>query len=138
MIGNGNGNRISADALRSKILSLPMTPLVMSRGVARLVELAELTLPYAAVGGVVVAAKGPDIDSELEEASWAAGLLGAAPAISTTVPEQGTSGANTMVYWMKIDRTPNEYPRRNGIPHLRPLLRPAPRRRGESGVAQPR
>ncbi len=102
--------------------------LVVSRGVARLVELAELTLPFAAQGGAVVSAKGPDVDSEVEEAAWAAELLGAAPALTSSVSAPGRSQADTMVYYMKIGSTPVEYPRRTGVPHARPLLR------GQSGA----
>lgn len=98
--------------------------LVTSRGVARLTELAELTLPFASIGGAVVAAKGPNVESELSESAWAADLLGATPGISATVSAPGTAAADTMVYWMKISPTPAEYPRRNGVPHTRPLIRP--------------
>ena len=112
--------------------------LVMSRSVARLPELAELTLPFVAVGGAVIAAKGPGVESELEESAWAADLLGAAPAISAVVSVPGAAGADTMVYWMKIGQTPAEYPRRNGAPHIKPLLRPVVRDRGNSGMAPAR
>lgn len=92
--------------------------LVVSRGVAKLVELAELTLPFTSVGGAVVAAKGPGISNELEESAFAAELLGAAPAITT---ENSLYGGDTMVYWMKIGNTPAQFPRRNGVPHSKPL-----------------
>ena len=101
--------------------------LVVSRGVARLVELAELTLPFAAVGGTVVAAKGPSVEEEIAEAEWAATKLGAAPAMAYPVSEPGDSPADTFIYWLKIDKTPLEYPRRNGVPHTSPLIRPVRR-----------
>ncbi len=100
--------------------------LVVSRGVARLVELAELTLPFASLGGATVAAKGPNVSDELEEAEFAAELLGAAPAVSTNSADGSGSDdkdTDTMVYWMKIGSTPDEFPRRNGVPHSRPLTR---------------
>ncbi|MDA0232861.1 MAG: 16S rRNA (guanine(527)-N(7))-methyltransferase RsmG [Chloroflexi bacterium] len=110
--------------------------LVMSRGVARLAELAELTLPFAAVGGVVVAAKGQGVETELEESAAAAELMGAAPGIAATVSAPGTGAISpdTMVYWMKIGHTPAEYPRRNGVPHSRPIMA----ERGKSGMAPAR
>ena len=92
--------------------------LVVSRGVARLLELAELTLPFASVGGAAVAAKGPNISKEVEESAFAAELLGAAPAIAST---SSLNSNDTMVYWMKISSTPEEFPRRNGVPHSKPL-----------------
>lgn len=111
--------------------------LVVSRGVARLAELAELTLPFASAGGAVAAAKGPDVSDELAEAEWAAELLGAAPAVSAQVSVPGDTSADTMVYWMKIGRTPDEFPRRNGVPHLRPITRETSAA-GRHGVTQPR
>lgn len=95
--------------------------LVISRGVAKLVELAELTLPFASIGGAAVAVKGPDVERELQAAEAAAELLGAAPGVSATVSSPGDSGADTMIYWMKIGHTPGGYPRRNGVPHAKPL-----------------
>ena len=112
--------------------------LVMSRGVARLAELAELTLPFASIGGAVIAAKGPDVQEEIDESAWAADLLGAAPALSASVDAPGDMAADTMVYWMKIGKTPSEYPRRNGVPHSKPLMKPANGGRSKTGAAQAR
>ncbi len=95
--------------------------LVVSRGVARLAELAELTLPFVSPGGAAVAAKGPDIENELAEAARAAELMGAAPAVSTTAAGSTGSVSGTMVYWMKIGKTPDEFPRRIGLPHSKPI-----------------
>lgn len=97
--------------------------LVVSRGVAKLVELAELTLPFATVGGTVISAKGPSVETEIEESAYAAEVLGAAPAISTVVASPGDAAPDTMVYWMKISKTPSTYPRRNGLPRTKPLLK---------------
>ena len=96
--------------------------LVVSRGVARLVELTELTLPFVMPGGAMVSAKGPDTASEIDEAAFAAGLLGAAPAVASTVSEPGQASPDTMIYYMKIGDTPAEFPRRTGIPHSKPLV----------------
>ncbi len=96
--------------------------LVVSRGVARLAELAELTLPFASIGGAVVAAKGPDIDQEIKESEFASETLGAAPALIADVASAGDNGKGKMVYWMKISSTPPEFPRRNGVPHSNPLI----------------
>lgn len=108
--------------------------LVVCRGVARLAELAELTLPFAVAGGAVVAAKGPDVDEEMQESEWAAHVLGAAPALSASVAFPGDAPPDTMVYWMKIGSTPDEYPRRVGVPHSKPLVRNA----AQSGASRPR
>ena len=115
-----------------------MYDLVMSRSVARMAELAELTLPFVAVGGAAISAKGSGVEDELEESAWAAEVLGATPALSANVSVPGTAAADTIVYWMKISQTPAEYPRRNGAPHMRPLLSPAVSGRGNSGMAPAR
>jgi 16S rRNA (guanine527-N7)-methyltransferase len=95
---------------------------VVARALARLAELAELTLPFAKVGGVVIAQKGQEVGAELSEAGFAARELGAAPAITQALSSPGNAPPDTLVYWLKIGRTPARYPRRTGIPHKRPLV----------------
>lgn len=96
--------------------------LVVARAVASLPELAELTLPFLNVGGVAVLPKSTGIEQELREAEFAAEELGAAPAITLTVDNPGSSPADEIVYWMKISSTPEKFPRRVGVPHQAPLL----------------
>ena len=98
--------------------------LVVSRGVAALPELAELTLPFAMVGGTVISAKGLSGEREIAESEWAASELGAAPAIRQVVDSPGSSPPDLLVYWLKIAPSPDRYPRRTGVPHKRPLARP--------------
>ena len=98
--------------------------IVVSRGVAALPELAELTLPFAAVGGTVVSAKGLSGEREIVESEWAAGELGATPAIRQVVDSPGSSPPDLLVYWLKVAPTPDRYPRRTGVPHKRPIMRP--------------
>ena len=96
--------------------------LVLARGVAKLPELAELTLPFARVGGTVIAAKGADVEDEVAAAAYAAEILGAMPAATQSVATQEQAPPDTMIYWLKIGATPDRYPRRSGVPHRRPLL----------------
>jgi len=96
--------------------------LVVARAVARLAELAELTIPFANIGGTVILPKSKGVADEVAEAAAAAELLGAAPAITLEVDQPGSSPADDMVYWMKISSTPREFPRRVGIPHQSPLI----------------
>ena len=49
---------------------------VVSRAVARLDVLAELCLPFCAVGGVMIAQKGPEVEEELREARNAIETMG--------------------------------------------------------------
>ena len=105
---------------------------VVARSVARLSELAELTLPFCRVGGVVMAAKQREVSAEVREASWAAGQLGAAPAEVRTVAAPGPPPSDALVIWAKVSPTPERYPRRAGVPHKRPLT--PPRSRGRASA----
>ena len=98
--------------------------LVIARAVAPLAELAELTIPFANIGGTVILPKGAsaDVEAEVDQAAAAAEILGAAPAITLQVDRPGSSPPDHMVYWMKISPTPGEFPRRVGVPHRSPLL----------------
>ena len=95
--------------------------LVLARAVARLNELAELTIPFANIGGTIILAKSRGVEEEVKEAAVAADILGAAPAITIEVNKPGNSPPDDMVYWMKISPTPNEFPRRVGVPHQSPI-----------------
>ena len=96
----------------------------VARSVARLSELAELTLPFCRVGGAVIAVKQQQVAAELQAASWAADQLGAAPAETRTVATPGPALPDTLVIWEKVSTTPGRFPRRVGIPHKRPLAAP--------------
>ena len=100
--------------------------LVTARAVAGLTELAELTIPFANIGGTIILPKSDDIERELDEAAAAADVLGAAPAISLRVDRPGTSPPDRMVYWMKISPTPIAFPRNIGVPHRSPLIEKSP------------
>jgi 16S rRNA (guanine527-N7)-methyltransferase len=95
---------------------------VVARGVARLAELAELTVPFAAVGGTVILPKSQGVADEVAEAAGAIEVLGAAPAVTLEVDKPGESPPDDMVYLMKISSTPKEFPRKVGIPHQSPLI----------------
>ncbi len=95
---------------------------VVARAVARLAELAELTIPFAKIGGTVILPKSQGVADEVEEAAGAADILGAAPALTLEVSKPGESPPDDMVYWMKISSTPEEFPRKVGIPHQSPLV----------------
>ncbi len=98
--------------------------LVVSRGVAKLPELVELTLPFASVGGTVISAKGLSAEPEVTGSAWAASELGALPAISREADSPGSAPPDLLIYWLKIASTPARYPRRVGVPRARPLIEP--------------
>ena len=86
--------------------------IAVSRAVARLGTLCELCLPYLRVGGVFIAMKGPDCDTEVEEAKSAMQLLGAQlkDIVRYTIP--GTDITHAAVVIEKIKPTHPKYPRK--------------------------
>jgi 16S rRNA (guanine527-N7)-methyltransferase len=95
--------------------------LVVSRGVAAMPVLAELTLPFCAMGGTAVAQKLCDARGEIEDAATAVSILGGElrGVIDITLPE--LAGRCLFVY-DKCEPTPPEYPRRSGMPEKKPLV----------------
>ena len=99
--------------------------LATARGVASLAVLAEYVLPFLQLGGVAVLPKGPDLEhakAETDDASYATDELGAAPAIIQAVAHPGRSATDHIIYWLKVQPTPERYPRRAGVPSKRPLV----------------
>ena len=105
---------------------------VTARAVAPLDVLAEWLLPYARVGGRVVAMKGPDIAAEITAANVGVTLLGGGR-IETkqlTLPaidEEGPIGRSLMTI-KKEQKTPQAYPRLPGSARRQPLGTTHPRR----------
>jgi 16S rRNA (guanine527-N7)-methyltransferase len=97
---------------------------VLARGVAKLASLAELTLPFCAVGGVFVAMKKQEDRGEVDEADVALQILGGRLRKIVAIKLSGLSD-RALVVVDKAKPTPEKYPRRSGIPQKRPLLRSA-------------
>lgn len=94
---------------------------VLSRAVAALPVLLELTLPFCHVGGVVVAMKGPKVQSEIDDSEKALGLLGGQIEGVVDVRSVIPSLSGRLVAIRKVSETPKNYPRKAGIPQKRPL-----------------
>ena len=95
--------------------------LVLSRAVASLPTLLELTLPFCRVGGLVVAHKSKDVEREINLATKALALLGGRLNRVEAVPLEEFAGEHVLVVVDKVAPTPEKYPRRAGIPKKRPL-----------------
>lgn len=95
----------------------------LARAVADTAMLAELTLPFARVGGLVALHKKGDIRAELERAQCAIETLGGALREVKPVNIPGLNDDRALVVLEKIRPTPAKYPRRPGIPAKRPLAR---------------
>ena len=84
--------------------------IVVSRAVARLNILLELTAPFVKVGGCVLAMKGTAAMEELEEAKKAIKTLGLKLEEVKEFPVDGT--AHTVIVLKKVSPTPAKFPRR--------------------------
>ena len=94
---------------------------VLSRAVAPLPALVELTLPFARTGGVFIAQKMGDLDAEVEEAASAIKLLGGRLREVKAVDLKELAGGRRLVIIDKVSPTPEAYPRRPGMPQKRPI-----------------
>ncbi len=93
----------------------------VARAVSELRILMEYALPFLAVGGRLIAYKGPDIHQELEAAHHALRELGGVLEELQEF-ELGAGGPKrSLVIIRKECLTPKRYPRRAGIPAKRPL-----------------
>ncbi|OGO06857.1 MAG: hypothetical protein A2Y73_00780 [Chloroflexi bacterium RBG_13_56_8] len=95
--------------------------LVMARAVANLGVLAEYCLPLCRVGGRMVAQKGEDALEEAPLAERAFQVLGGALKDIKPVTLPGLPEGRYLVVVTKVAKTPEDYPRRPGMPTKRPL-----------------
>ena len=96
--------------------------IVLSRGVAPLATLVELTLPFCTIGGSFIAQKKGAIDQEIRQAIKAIGLLGGRLREVKRVNLEEFTDKRQLVIIDKVSPTPPLYPRRPGIPEKRPLI----------------
>ena len=95
--------------------------IVLSRAVAQLPVLAELTLPFCAVGGRLIAQKKGAINAEIDKAIKAVEIMGGSQPLVKRVELDELADERYLVIVDKIDPTPDKYPRRPGIPAKRPI-----------------
>ncbi|WP_297861175.1 16S rRNA (guanine(527)-N(7))-methyltransferase RsmG [Meiothermus sp.] len=93
----------------------------LTRAVASLATVAELTLPLVRMGGFVIAQKGAGAEAEAEQAQGALRRLGGVVEhiLRLTLPRTGDERA--LVIIQKISPSPLEYPRKPGVPAKNPL-----------------
>ena len=94
---------------------------VLTRAVAKLNTLAELTLPFCRVGGLSVAQKQTYVKRETDQASHAFGILGGKLKSQINISLGNLLHPRSLVVIRKEFNTPAKYPRRPGIPSKRPL-----------------
>ena len=86
--------------------------IAVSRAVADLSMLSELTLPFVKVGGVMIAMKAQACDDELARAGNAVSVLGAELEKRIDYPLFDTGITHTALVFRKVKPTPEKYPRR--------------------------
>ena len=96
--------------------------LVLSRAVASLPALVELTLPFCRVRGSFIAQKKGDIEGEVYRADRAIRLLGGSLREVKRVDLEEFTDERFLVIIDKVQPTPANYPRRPGIPAKRPIV----------------
>ena len=95
--------------------------LVLSRAVALLPTLLELTLPFCRIGGRFVAQKKGEIDQEITDSGKALAALGGKVDRIEKIELSEFGDARYLVIIDKIYPTPSKYPRRPGLPRRRPI-----------------
>ena len=95
--------------------------IVLSRAVAPLATLVELTLPFCKTGGIVIAWKKGDIKQELEESNKGTDTLGGRIREVRPMELPEFDDKRCLVIIDKLTATPSRYPRRSGIPAKRPV-----------------
>jgi len=96
--------------------------IALSRGVAPLATLVELTLPFCLIGGSLIAQKKGAINQEISQAGKAIDLLGGRLREIKRVNLEEFTDERKLVIIDKVSPTPELYPRRPGIPSKRPLM----------------
>jgi 16S rRNA (guanine527-N7)-methyltransferase len=95
--------------------------LVLSRAVALLPTLAELTLPFCRIGGRFIAQKKGGVDQEIAGAKKAIAVMGGRLDETRKIELDEFADVRYLVIIDKIYPTPREYPRRPGVPKRRPI-----------------
>ncbi|MBN1176880.1 MAG: 16S rRNA (guanine(527)-N(7))-methyltransferase RsmG [Dehalococcoidales bacterium] len=96
--------------------------LVLSRAVAPLPALVELTLPLCVVGGNFIAQKKGDIIREMERARKVVSLMGGIYKEVKSVSLEESGDRRYLIVIEKLEPSPAEYPRRPGIPAKKPII----------------
>lgn len=95
--------------------------LVVARALASIDVFAELTLPFVRLGGIAVAQKKGNFYAELDDARKGVEALGGGDYSVHWLNLTGVKDPRALVSIPKLMVTPNQFPRRVGVPRKRPL-----------------
>lgn len=96
--------------------------MVLTRALAPLNVLVELALPFAALGGKLVAYKGIKVWQELEEAQTAITVMGGKKERVGKITLPFSEKKRYVVVINKETLTPFKFPRKAGVPKKRPII----------------
>jgi 16S rRNA (guanine527-N7)-methyltransferase len=96
--------------------------IAIARAVAEMPTLIEYLLPFVKIGGCAVAQKSKEAAQETQHAAVAIVTLGGRVREVTPAVVPELNEARYLIIVEKIDRTPDKYPRRAGVPGKRPLI----------------
>ena len=96
--------------------------LVLSRALAKLPSLAELTIPFAKVGGSIITVKGSYPKKEIKESEYISRLLGVNKTHFNSISSPINIKEDFFIIWDKKEKTPNGFPRKNGTPQKKPII----------------
>ena len=94
---------------------------VVTRGVAVMRVLMELTLPFCRTGGTVMTWKKGELEPEISASLHAMEVLGGRLREVAAVDAEGLRDGRVIVLVDKLKATPAKFPRRPGLPQKRPL-----------------
>src|SRR5699024_385824 len=95
--------------------------LVTARAVAKMSVLSELCLPLVKLNGQFIALKGPNAQTELNEAAHALKTLGGEMENIFKIELPNDQGERNIIVINKLKNTPKKYPRKPGTPNKSPL-----------------
>ncbi|MBN2388477.1 MAG: 16S rRNA (guanine(527)-N(7))-methyltransferase RsmG [Anaerolineales bacterium] len=93
----------------------------VARAVAKMPALVEYVLPLVKVGGTMLAQKGSSGPAETNQAAGAIKVLGGRLAPPITIRLPGMNEERYLILIEKVTATPDDYPRKPGVPLKTPL-----------------
>jgi 16S rRNA (guanine527-N7)-methyltransferase len=111
-----------AEEIAHDVLYREKFDVAVSRALAPLYVLTELTLPFCTIGGRLIAQKKGDISREIDKSSRAVNTLGGEKVEILGITLEEFGDARHLVIIDKVKTTTIKYPRRPGIPAKKPIL----------------
>tara|TARA_X000001036_G_scaffold439602_1_gene491360 strand:- start:255 stop:995 length:741 start_codon:yes stop_codon:yes gene_type:complete len=119
--------KISVERTRAESLGISEDrekyDVVLTRALAKLPTLAELSIGLIKVNGIVVTAKGKFPDTELNQSKFITNIMGVKKHEIILIEEPTYIENDNFVIWKKNFKTPKKYPRRNGMPKKEPIIK---------------